>query len=654
MRVALAGAVLAVAVTRTLAGRATELEIAPGPSVMSEAEKAIVTDVAKDLEHGVVLIEETEKNDDYGNMVEISYHMRAKILSPEGRGLADIAIATDRGEGDLRRWWGRTILPDGQVNELLESELKSQSVAKSAYGDIRELRGALPGVVPGCVIDYGYVIHVEGFNRSTRVFLQRSWPVRSLHYRWIPYHYRAAAYVLSRSEGLSIAASYDSKSVLVTAQNLNPVPEEPNMPPLDEARASATFYYGPDAKSQEFWDLEAKRTERSLKSFFGGSWMMKEFLDDLQLSPDASLDDKLRGVYTWLGQNVKNPRLMSAEDAEAGDRPGNTANSAKNVLRAKVASQRQLAYLFAGLARGLGADANIVYAVNRTDRFWNKSLKSMGQFSYMFVSVRAPGAPDDQVVFVDAGSGMPYGEVPWAATGTAAMTCTAKGSSSIFIPPASPRDNRTDAHVTMAFSDDNGTLTTKWDRRSMGASGTDFRRWLRSLNVRERKDVLDKLCGGGTSEVTSAELPHLEEPSASFQVACEYESSDTNITDATDGYTVHVTGPWSLVLPEFTSATRVHPVVFDYPKLELTAIDVTAPHGFRGRAAPAPVKFESPYGRYQFVVTETPTGFHVDRAFALTVITVNVDEYAALRKFLDDVRNADRTAVSFERIAGTK
>jgi hypothetical protein len=655
MKVALAGAVLAAAVTRTWAGSATELEIAPGPAVMSEAEKAIVTDVAKDLEHGVVLIEETVRNDDYGSIVEISYHLRAKILSPEGRGLADVVISTERGEGDLRTWWGRTILPDGQVKELPENELKSQSVAKSASGERRELRGALPGVVPGCVIDYGYVIHVEGYQRSTRVFLQRSWPVRSLRYRWIPDHGRAAAYVLSRSEGLSVAAKYDSKSVLVTAQNLNPVPEEPHMPPLDEARASATFYYTSNDKSQEFWDLEAKRAERSLKSFFGGSWIMKEVLADLHLSPDASLDDRLRATYAWIGQNVKNTRLMSAEEEEAADRRDNEAYTAKRVLQAKEASPRQLAYLFAGMARGLGAEANVVYAVDRTDRFWNKSLKSMDQFSYALVAVRAPGAPDDQVVLVDAGSGLPYGIVPWEATGTAALVCTPKGSASIVVPPASPRDNRSDVHVALAFSDDNETMTATWDRRSIGASGMGYRRWLRNLNIRERKETLDKLCGAaGMTEVTSATLPHLEEPSAPFQIACVSEDSSTQITDAIDRYTLHVSGPWWTAVPEFTAATRVHPIVFDYPQVELIAIDVTAPHGFQPKPAPAPIKLESPYGRYEFVAKATPTGFHVDRAFALTVLTAKAAEYDALRKFLDDVRNADRTPVSFERTGETK
>jgi hypothetical protein len=382
--------------------------------------------------------------------------------------------------------------------------------------------------------------------------------------------------------------------------------------------------------------------------------MMKELLADLNIPADTPLNDKLRAAYAWLGQNIKNTGLMSAEDEEADDKPGNEANSAKSVLRAKQASPRQLALLFAGLARGLGADANIVYAVNRSERFWNKSLKSMSQFSYAFVAVRPPGAPDDQAVFVDPGSGMAYGEVPWQATGTAAMACTAKGSASIFVPPASPRDNRTDAHVVMAFSDDNETMTTKWDRRSVGASGTDFRRWLRSLNVRERKDKLDKLCGGGVNEVTSAELPHLEEPSAPFQVSCEYESSDTGITDSIRAYTVHATGPWSVAPPELTAEKRVHPVVFDFPKLELSAIDVAAPHGFKCKAAPTPVKLVSPYGRYEYVVTETPTGFHIDRAFAITVLTATVAEYGALRKFLEDVRNADRTGVTFERIAGTQ
>jgi hypothetical protein len=650
MKAGVIAALLAAIVPLAFAGGDTDIPITPGPTVMSEQEKAIVADAASGLQHGVILIAETERDDNRGTSSELGHHLRAKILSPEGRGLADVAIPFEQGNSELKSWWGRTILPDGTVLELREQDLESQAVAKSVHGDFRELRGALPGVVPGCVIDYGYVIRQDGFSHSSRVFLQTEWPVRSFRYRWVPSRYMSAAYVASRAEGLAIDARADANSVLVNGRNLDPVPNEPQMPPLNEARASATFYYTTREKAAEYWELGAKGVETALKGFLRGHGAAREAVAAAGIPEGAALPDKLRLAYEWIGANVKNTNLLSAEEEEADDGGPNDAYSAKTVLKAKEGSPRQLDYLFAGMARELGAEANIVFAVDRTDRYWNKSLKTFGQFSYTFVAVRAPGAPDDAFVFVDAGSGMPFGQVPWRATGASALMCTAKGSVSILIPPSSPVINRADTHVTLAFSDENETMLAKWARTANGATGLEERRWLRDLDVRKRKETLDELCGAsGRTEVSAAELPRLDEAAAPFQIGCDLELSDMNVGEDIGRYSLFLTGPWWPETPEFSSPTRVHPVIFDYPKLDILTMEIAAPHGFKPADAPAPVRLDSPYGRYQLSVTKTPSGFHVERGFALTVFIAKTPEYDAVRKYFADVSKADKTTVMFER-----
>lgn len=632
------------------ADAAAETDVKPGPTVMSAEEKAIVANVAGGAQHGVILIDETDSNDDRGAMSQTAYHLRAKILSQEGRGLADITIPVDRGPTDLRRWWGRTIFPDGRVIDLPESALKMQSVAKSAAGEMQEYKGALPGVVPGCVIDYGWIVERDGFYRTTRVVLQREWPVRSFRYRWSPNRYEPAAYTLSRAGGLAIDVKRDGRAVLVTARDLDPVPGEPHMPPLDEARATATFYYSTKDNADEYWDHVAKRIDAELKQFLGSNAAVRDTLEILAIPEGVPLGDKLRIAYDWLGANVTNTTLLSAEEEEAHDDRGGDSINAKQVLKAKEASPQQLDFLFAGMARALGADARIVLAVDRTGHFWNKPLKSIGQFTFTFVAVRSPGAQDDTLVFVDAGSGLPYGQVPWRATGVQALICGATGSSSAVIPPASPKVNRTDAHVTLAFTDDNQALLVTWARTAQGAAGLEYRRWLRDLDARKRKETLDALCGSSArTEVTAAELPELDKPSAPFQIKCGLEQSEMNIGSDIATYSLALTGPWSPEIPQFPSPTRVHPVIFDFPRADIVAFDVSAPHGFKPKDPPAAVALESQYGKYHLVVTATPTGFHVDRAFAMTVLLAKPDEYGALRKFFDDVRKADAVAVTFER-----
>jgi hypothetical protein len=48
-------------------------------------------------------------------------------------------------------------------------------------------------------------------------------------------------------------------------------------------------------------------------------------------------------------------------------------------------------------------------------------------------------------------------------------------------------------------------------------------------------------------------------------------------------------------------------------------------------------------------VRKTEAGFHVDRVFALTPLVVRANDYEALKRFLEQVRTADRMTLAFRR-----
>jgi hypothetical protein len=648
-RLALLLAALSVATTAR-AGKSTDIEVKPGPAAMSEAEKAIVADPASGAQHGVVLLEETERNDSLGAEYQIDYHMRAKILSAEGRGLADVAIPVDHGMSDLVTWWGRTILPDGRVLELPKDGLKAQPVIKSWSLEEYELKGALPGVVPGAVVDYGYVVRGERFARLNQVYLQSRWPARTIRYRWIPSTYLPAAYVALHTDAAKVKIKNDRTSVLVTAVDQLPVEEEPYMPPRHELLASVSFYYSDRNESlEDYWNLTAKRIETDLKEF-SNAGAIRDAIHTIAIPAGAPMQEVLRTAYDWIAANVKNTGLESAEEEEAADKKDKDVHNAKTVLKAKEGSPRQLDYLFAGIARALGADAQIVFTTDRSDRYWAAGLKTLEQFGYSFVAVRGPGEGDDKWVLVDPGSGLPYGEVPWRGTGTMGFLCGAKGWAQLGVPPAPPAKNRSETRVTISFSDVNETILAKWSRTALGASGMDMRRWLRDLDPAKRKKELDRLCGahdGG--EVSAAVLPGLDEVSAPYQIGCDVEVGESNLTESIGRYSLTLLGAWSEDAPDLPSTKRQFPVVFEYPRAETASIDVVAPHGFKPKDPPAPVTLRSPYGAYQLTAAKTATGYHVERAFTLFPVIVKPPDYAVLKQYVDAVRKADRTAVVFDR-----
>ena len=647
------GGVLALAATSIAFAERTEIAINPGLPAITSEEAAIVADPAAGTQHAVILLEETDRDEARGTGYVLTYHLRAKVLSPEGRALGDVEIPVSSPSG-LKKWWGRTILPDGKVLELTQAELSQQTIAKTTFGRTTTLRGALPGIVPGAVIDYGYVIRGEGYFPYTRVELEQEWPVRSFKFRWVPSPGIAASFTSTHTDGRNVKVTPAASSVLVAAWDLKPVKSEPYMPPEGEVRAAVTFYYGNNDKVDEYWDLEARRADTRIKSFASGS-AVREAIAGMNIPVDAPLPARLAAAYDWIGANVTNTWFRTAEQVDAViEDDDEQASTAKAVLKAGEGNGWQLDLLFASVARGLGAESALIYAVDRTERYWNRGWKSLDQFAYTFVGVRAPGGADDAWTVVDPGSGLPYGEVPWDATGGTAFVCTSKGMRGFTIPPAAGPRNRTDTKVAIGFSEDD-EITAQWSRTGLGAAGMYYRRWLRRLDPTERKEKLDKLCGGsGSGEVLAAELPSLDQPSAPFQIACDITAGEANVTEEISDYRFTVLGAWWPETPELTSPTRVNPVVFNYPRLDIVSVDIAPPPGFSAKAPPPQVKLESPFGKYQWAATKTDKGYHVDRALALLPLLVKQADYEALKSFLKQVSTADRTALAFERTGGDR
>jgi hypothetical protein len=630
----------------------TSIEVDAGPKGISQEESAIQPDAASGSEHGVILIEETDRNEDNGVETETSFHLRAKILSNEGRDLANVEIPYSR-DTRLVKWWGRTLLPDGTVLELPESRIERQAIVKTVGAEVGAMKAVLPGVVPGCVIDYGYVVRQSTYDPFLEVDLERNWPIRRLRYRWQPYHVLSAAYRPRGVEGRKIEITRDGHSVLIVGNDLAAAKSEPMMPPQHEVRASVTFYYYPaDAHLTDYWNVEAKRVERQVRTFNARKEPIEDALASMHLPPEADLPTKLKAVYDWIGTSLKNSGRLSAEEVEEADEDETKdVNTAKRVLEAKEGTPRQLDQLFIGMARRLGAEANLVLATDRTRRYWDTELRSMLQFGATLVAVRSPGEPDEKAVLVDVGSGLPYGEIPWWMTGIKGFLAAGEGARPISLPPSPPQRNVSETRADLRFSDDNASLLAKWTRTGKGQSGVDERISLRDMTPEDRKRRQEELCGAsGEIELLSSELPGLNEPMSAFQISCETENTRTNLDEETGAYRLGVSGAWLENVPDLPTEARTQPVLFRFPRTDLLTLDIASPKGFTPSSEVAPIQLSTPYGMYLLSVSARENGYHVERSVTLVPLAVMASDYGSLQSFFAEIRRADRTLLAFKRV----
>jgi hypothetical protein len=625
---------------------------------MSEEEKAIAPDPSGGggAEQAVILVEETELNDGDEGFVKLAYHLRAKILSNEARDLANVVIDYNRNAGFLKNWWGRTLLPDGSVVELKQEQLEEQTVEQASGHKSAKLKAALPGVVPGCVIDYGYSIWKREWSRTTQVPLQRPWPMRRFRYRWVPWGAEPAHYHVSRAEGMAVKVTQEAGAVFVSGENLPPAAEELLAPPEDQTRATATFYYSTLAKGQDdFWNAWAVRKEREVRAFASDDRPIKEALLAMKIAPEAELRDRLRAVYEWMASNLKNTSLSAPGEGEEsnGDGSKKARDSAGTVLTAKAGTARQFDYLFLALARILGAEADLVMVVDRTQRYWDSRLLTDSQFDGSLVCVRSPGDPDEKAVFVDPGSGLPYGQVPWWHDGMKGLLVGAKTARDVTIWPSEPVQNVSDSNVKVDFSIDGGSLLLRWSRVVTGQQGIQALRTLRGQPAERRDDMLDDLCGSSDRyEISRAQASGWEDPGADLRLECEGRANQPGPDVSYDQWGQGFLGPWIDWVPEFVSPTRANPVIFPFRRVERAGIDVSPPPGFVTLPAPPPVQLEGPFGRYFLAISNKDGGYHLERAFVIVRLVTAPAEYPALKNFLDEVRRADGTHLQFKRARG--
>jgi hypothetical protein len=209
--------------------------------------------------------------------------------------------------------------------------------------------------------------------------------------------------------------------------------------------------------------------------------------------------------------------------------------------------------------------------------------------------------------------------------------------------------------ANVAYEADFAVERATWSRRGKGLAGFEARHWLRGLAPDERQEEIDTLCGAdaGSTEVLVAEIPNLDDFADDYRLDCGIERAFAHDPDLAS-IRVSIHGPWVAPLPDLgTEPLRHHPVVFRFPRVDYAETRFHAPPGFVPGPLPATTKLDSPFGRFVLQVEDQGGVLVAHRFLALTAIVVRVEDFDALRGFLDSVRLADRTQISFERAAGS-
>ncbi len=622
----------------------------PGPPVMSDAERALVADPAKGLEHGVILLQEVRIDEDRRRRV-MWQHTRAKVLSPNGRDLGNVEIDVPAGTR-LDDFWARAILPDGRVVELPRSALVEDVVATGALGMRRRYRAALPEVVPGCVVDVGWSYAYRSIVFSREVPIQARWPVREFRLRWQPLSV-GWGYAISRGHGLAIAikADDDGGVLAIDATDLPAVRVEPHMPPLSEAAATARLYYS-GAGPRVLWMTLAAVVEKDIEAYAGGA-AAGQLLAGMPGAGEGPAPARVAAIYNALQARVRstwwaNPEETSAERDRA-EADGEVVRPAvADLLGAGRASPYRIACLYAALARRAGAAAHLVFVPDRRDRLFDPAEPDGAQFDGVLVAVR-PDPEGAELFVAEPGSGLPFREVSWWLTGVRGLLLDPREPQALTIPLVPPERNalRTEARITW---DGEGTRTVTWAAHGSGAWGRTERRSIVAAPEPRRAALREELCGAsGGRKATRAEVAAPANPLAPFELSCTLTEEAGETLAAPRELRARIDGPWLREVPALAPGRRDHLVLLPFAWTEALQLDVDAPPGYRPAAAPPPLSAETDANAYALRVRATDTGYRVERELRVGDVIVPLEAYPAFAAFLERVRGGDAIELLFVR-----
>lgn len=620
---------------------------------INPADLALKDNPASPGSHAMILYRE-EHTDSMQSFV--TEYIRIKIFTEEGKKYGDVEIPFVKGSSDVKDVRARTIRPDGSIVNF-EGKPFEKTVVKAGGVKVLEKTFSLPDVQPGCIIEYKYRLQYD-----TDYYWNVSWEVqRDLYTREAKFSIKPptganAPALMWTTIGLQKDVKLQKQkdgSYALDLQDVAGVQREDYSLPdsLLFGRVEFFFQFGESKTAQQFWKDINKSWNDDIDKFVNKKSALEQFVAQT-VSAGDSPEAKLQKIYARV-QQIRNVSYEDKTQLEAKREKLKDNNNVEDVLKHGYGTGAQINWLFLGLARAAGFEANEVYIVPRTRGIFRANLENARQLSADVVRVKV-GKED---VYLDPGSKYyPYGWLPWFETSAGGLVINKQREAEIITTPSPKSEDATsERHVTLQLAADGsatGTLVVDYTGMWASAVRDDERN---DDDTGRRKDMTDQIKGW---------LP----ADAKFEITKTTSWDGTNEplqiegtltlpsfgTTAGNKILVPAT-PFSAPEPRsFHSATRTNNIYFRYPYQEHDDIALKLPAGYQVESLPSPQQI--PSGPIQYSVSMTKQANEIDskRNFNEAGMIYDVKYYGAIRHVFDMVKSGDDEQAVLEPATSAK
>ena len=600
---------------------------------------------------GILLLDRSECRDLQGRF-HFEYFGRARVFTPEGRDLGTIDIPYLRGRWKLGGVRARSVLPNGRVTEFDPAQIVESTVFR--YGEYEWARAtvAVPGVEPGCIVEWGYTLDGPAdeysgwrFDFANRVFtcvsthtwrsttwfkeeLKRSW-----RYTGIP-----SVAVQERCEPDRERA----QTVTFTVLHQRGVRDEELAPPAEDATPRVTVFYGGEANSG-YWSLW-KRIFDDYQDALNKDQGPLEDLVKAMRARHPQPESALAGVYTWIQGHLRStsePSWDRRSDMNRRLKSYHWARDINELLGRGEASPLEINCLLVAAARRLGMVAAVGFVGDR--RFGAFDSRSRGFPPSDFVTV--VNVPGGILVLQPSSRFAPFGSLPWYLRGG---DCLLSGRTSDLLRRVSP-DLGAPAVARWSLDvrlDPEGALDGRIEARLSAEEGAQWRRDLWEQDpARWPAQLKDRLAEHDGPQA-AFESPKLDTPPDSDFVLRATARWPAIASVAGDRIMVPVQklAPWH-THAAFRPESRKQPVLFRYARDETVHVALHLAPGLSVEELPAPERFENGAGAWSVRWSRAGDGVSVERAVTLARAEYNAQDYPALRELFHALDRADQAVL---------
>jgi len=592
-------------------------------------------------------------------------YVRTKIFTDAGKKRADVELPYFPRLMRIDDIRGRTIKPDGTILALEQRQaLFDKLVLSVGRGQIRAKTFTLPGVEPGCIIEYRYR---EVFKRKlNRLPLDIQ---GELFTKEIDYSYRLPPAPLfgewkihwfNNRGQIAIQPKFEKDWVRIQVRDVPPFIKEAYMPP-----EKAVKVWGLAHMSMNLALLSSSLpSRRPLMSNLDAYWadfariMYAAIEEQLKkknkevkqtvarlISPGNSEDVKIRKIYDFVQREIKNLSYVHDESADA--QPPKENKHLGDVLTHRYGDADDITLLFIALLREASVDARVGLLVSGDEDVFRPTFHNgFVQFNDRVAVVRTSSGWR----FFDPGSlYCPVGMVSWEKSATPILVLGEIDPQFVQGPQLSSGTSVIHREASLTL-DANGTAGGEVKVTWSGYPGISLKREYDSLSAEERterfkKFMEERVPGVSVSNVSLENVTDVELP---FIARCRVEVS---------GYAAK-TGRRLFIQPsffnrskssEFPESTRKHDIDFPYCWKEVDKIVMALPDGYEPEPLP---QNQTIRAGDSLIVNSTYSreGNHLvfERELISEALFVETKFYPSLKQLYDAVHEIDSRTIAMK------